>query len=231
MSSASVVDIRLSVRKGYCDSGWEVVFTLSKHLGAEEGASCCMYGKVEPMDETQNGAGTMTEAELEAHEAHRALVMGAVAEGVALVNGYLPEAVTSKQEYRDQIDVVVMKQIERQLHLSKVYEDILDPVNRAKYPGLRAVIHGPIPPGQENSMAAQMKVDNLPPGRMVVSMIHAPKRAPEGALLDLSAIGSLATFMGFLTSPALRALLVVHGLDIYFQQTTVKKPSSLIVPS
>lgn len=191
-----------------------------------------MYGKVDAMDEMQNGESGMTEAEHEAHELNRKLVMQAVADGVAFVSGYLPEAVTSKQEYRDNIEVLVMKQIERQPRLLQVYEDMLDPEKRVKYPAVRAVIHGPAAPmGQDNSMAAHMQVQGLPEGRRVLSIVDAPKLMPDGVLVDLRAIGSIATFMGFLTSPPLRALLMVHGLDVFFQQTTVKKPSSIIVPS
>ncbi len=181
------------------------------------------------MTEQQNDGTGMSEAELQAHEEAKELVMRAVAEGVTFVSGYLPEAITSKQEYQDQIDVVIMRQIERQPKLLQVYEDMLDPVNRAKYPRVRAIIHGPAAAMGQDTMEAHMQVEGVPPGRRVLAMIDAPKKMPDGVLLDIPAIGQLATFLGFLTSPPLRALLVVHGLDISFQQTAVKKPSSIIV--
>jgi hypothetical protein len=156
----------------------------------------------------------------EATDEETAFMREAFEENAAMVSLFINPATLvgeAGQQNRNVLMANVAEALSKQPEGLQVLQMILDDVQREQSPWIGFCI--------EQKVLPEM------PAR-VVHHTRVPKSLatlPSMQNMPLGAIIGLATMMGFLLSPALRALLKCYGLELFFEQASspLKQPSPL----
>lgn len=137
----------------------------------------------------------------------RQMAEEALNQGVAFLLGYAPGVSVEDAQ------ALVAYQMQIQHELEPVLRDVISEASRASHP--------------EWGFAIVQKTET---GETIVSRGRVPKTLPKGEPMPLPLLNSVATIVGLLSFPPLRALAGAYGLEVRFQQAKRAPVSPIIVP-